>query len=73
MKKRDNVSEIFNDIMSNENYIDSLVSNIKVFRTSISLYLASMERDASHAFEDTIKLRAIRDESQAIIKSIESF
>ena len=32
-----------------------------------------MERDASHAFEDTIKLRAIRDESQAIIKSIESF
>ena len=55
MKKKDNVSEIFNDIMSNENYIDSLVSNIKVFRTSVSLYLASMERDASHAFEDTIK------------------
>lgn len=73
MKKKDNVSEIFNDIMSNENYIDSLVSNIKVLRTSISLYLAYMERDASHAFEDTIKLRAIRDESQAIIKSIESF
>ena len=73
MKKKDNVSEIFNDIMSNENYIDSLVSNIKVFRTSISLYLASMERDASHAFEDTMKLREILEEAREIVKSIESF
>lgn len=71
MKKKDNVANIFNDIMSNENYIDSLVSEIKNVRTSVDLYLASIERDAS--FEDTMKLREIRDESQAIIKSIQSF
>lgn len=71
MKKKDNVANIFDDIMSNENYIDTLVSNVRVCRTSVDLYLASIERDAS--FEDTMKLRAIRDESQAIIKSIESF
>lgn len=71
MKKRDNVANIFNDIMSDENYIDALVSEIKNVRTSVDLYLASTERVAS--FDDTIKLREILEEASAIVKSIESF
>lgn len=71
MKKKDNVVNIFNDIMSNENYIDSLVSEIKNVRTSVDLYLASIERDAS--FDDTMKLREILEEANAIVKAIQSF
>ena len=71
MKKKDNVANIFNDIMSNENYIDSLVSEIKNVRTSVDLYLASIERDAS--FDDTMKLREILEETNAIVKAIQSF
>lgn len=71
MKKKDNVEVIFNDIMSDENYIDALVSEIKNVRTSVDLYLASIERVAS--FDDTMKLREILDEADAIAKAIRSF
>ena len=71
MKKRDNVEVIFNDIMSNENYIDTLVSEIKNVRTSVDLYLASIERVAS--FDDTMKLREILENADAIVKAIQSF
>ena len=71
MKKRDNVEVIFNDIMSNENYIGTLVSEIKNVRTSVDLYLASIERVAS--FDDTMKLREILENADAIVKAIQSF
>lgn len=71
MKKRDNVEVIFNDIMSNENYIDTLVSEIKNVHTSVDLYLASIERVAS--FDDTMKLREILENADAIVKAIQSF
>lgn len=71
MKKRDNVEDIFNGIMSNENYIDALVSEIKNVRTSVDLYLASIERVAS--FDDTMKLREILENADAIVKAIQSF
>lgn len=71
MKKGDNVEVIFNDIMSNENYIDTLVSEIKNVRTSVDLYLASIERVAS--FDDTMKLREILENADAIVKAIQSF
>lgn len=71
MKKKDNVEVIFNDIMSNENYIDALVSEIKNVRTSVDLYLASIERVAS--FDDTMKLREILENADAIVKAIQSF
>lgn len=71
MKKRDNVEVIFNDIMSNENYIDTLVSEIKNVRTSVDLYLASIERVAS--FDDTMKLREILENADSIVKAIQSF
>ena len=69
MKKRDNVSEIFNGIMSNENYIDSVICNIKDVRTSIDLYLASI--DGTIGYDEALKLRVILDESRAIVKAIE--
>jgi len=71
MKKRDNVEVIFNSIMSDENYIDTLVSEIKNVRTSVDLYLASIERVAS--FDDTMKLREILENADAIVKAIQSF
>ena len=71
MKKKDNVLEIFNDIMSDENYIDVILSNIKNVRTSMDLYAAIADKDRT--FEDTMKLRDILEESRAIVKSIESF
>ena len=71
MKKRDNVEGIFNEIMSDENYIDTLVSEIKNVRTSVDLYLASIERVAS--FDDTMKLREILENADAIVKAIQSF
>ena len=71
MKKKDNVANIFNDIMSDENYIDALVSEIKNVRTSVDLYLASIERVAS--FDDTMKLREILENADAIVKAIQSF
>lgn len=71
MKKKDNVAIIFNEIMSDEKYINSLVSQIKNVRTSVDLFLASVERDAS--FDDTIKLRKILEEAEAIVKAIQSF
>lgn len=71
MKKKDNVEVIFNDIMSDENYIDALVSEIKNVRTSVDLYLASIERVAS--FDDAMKRREILDEADAIAKAIRSF
>ena len=72
MKKKDNVANIFNEIMSNEDYIDYLVSDIKNVRTSVELYLASVERDASY-FDDTMKLRVILEEADSIVKAIQSF
>lgn len=71
MKNKNNVEFIFNNIMSDENYIDTLVSAIKNIRTSVDLYLASIERDIS--FEDTMKLRKILEEAEAIAKAIQSF
>ena len=71
MDTKTNVKIIFNEIMSNEKYIDYLVSDIKNVRTSVDLYLATVERDAS--FEDTMKLRKILEEAEAIVKAIQSF
>lgn len=71
MKKKDNIANIFNEIMSNEKYIDYLVSDIKNVRTSVELYLASMDKDRT--FEDTIKLGDIMEEADSIVKAIQSF
>lgn len=71
MKKKDNIANIFNEIMSNEKYIDYLVSDIKNVRTSVELYLASMDKDRT--FEDTIKLGDILKEADSIVKAIQSF
>lgn len=71
MKKRDNVEVIFNNIMSDENYIDVILSKIKDVRTSMDLYVAIANKDRT--FEDTMKLREILEEAREIVKSIESF
>ena len=74
MKKRDNVEVIFNDIMSDENYIDVILSKIKDIRTSIDLYTAIADIDMSiKVFDDTTKLRKILEEADAIVKAIQSF
>ena len=74
MKKRDNVKNIFNEIMSDENYIDVILSKIKDVRTSIDLYTAIADIDMSiNVFDDTTKLRKILDEAEAIVKAIQSF
>ena len=71
MKRKDDVPKIIEDIMTNDNYINFLVSSIKVFHASIDLYLASMEKDTT--YEENMKLREIIEESQGIIKSIDCF
>lgn len=73
MKKRDNVEVIFNNIMSDENYIDVILSKIKDVRTSIDLYMAIADIDMSiKVFDDTTKLRKILEEADAIVTAIQS-
>ena len=73
MKKRDNVEIIFNNIMSDENYIDVILSKIKDVRTSIDLYMAIADIDMSiKVFDDTTKLRKILEEADAIVTAIQS-
>lgn len=71
MKKRDNVEGIFNEIMSDENYIDVILSKIKDVRTSMVLYMAIADLDMS--FKDTTKLRNILEEADTIVTAIQSF